>query len=132
MLEGKGLIQDTDMPMKMQLQAMGCASKAPDLYDVSDCKSIAAHIKKEFDMIYGFGWQCVVGSNFGCFFTHTEGTFIYFCLETLTFLIFKGGSVLHVFISFTWVLGVRIRESDQNIQRPLNYFFNNNKLIRII
>ncbi|XP_077210063.1 uncharacterized protein LOC143845570 [Tasmannia lanceolata] len=92
MLEGKGRIQDTDMPIKMQLQAMGCASKALDLYDVSDCKSIAAHIKKEFDMIYGFGWQCVVGSNFGCFFTHTEGTFIYFCLETLNFLIFKGGS----------------------------------------
>ncbi|XP_077228950.1 dynein light chain 1, cytoplasmic-like [Tasmannia lanceolata] len=92
MLEGKALVQETDMPMKMQLQAMASASQALDLFDVYDCKSISAHIKKEFDMIYGSGWQCVVGSNFGGFFTHTEGTFIYFCLETLNFLIFKGGS----------------------------------------
>ncbi|XP_031119657.1 dynein light chain LC6, flagellar outer arm-like [Ipomoea triloba] len=92
MLEGKGLIEDTDMPMKMQIQAMSCAYQALDLYDVLDCKSIAAHIKKEFDKRYGNGWQCVVGTNFGCFFTHTKGSFIYFTLETLNFLIFKGAS----------------------------------------
>lgn len=92
MLEGKGLIEDTDMPVKMQIQAMTAASQALDLYDVFDLKSIAAHIKKEFDKKYGSGWQCVVGSNFGCFFTHPKGTFIYFTLETLNFLIFKGAS----------------------------------------
>ncbi|URE46583.1 Dynein light chain LC6, flagellar outer [Musa troglodytarum] len=90
MLEGKAMIQETDMPVKMQLQAMSCASEALDLFDVLDCKSMAAYIKKEFDLRYGPGWQCVVGSNFGCFFTHKKGTFIYFCLETLYFLIFKG------------------------------------------
>ncbi|GAB4850204.1 hypothetical protein Ancab_029498 [Ancistrocladus abbreviatus] len=90
MLEGKALIEDTDMPMKMQIQAKAAASQALDLYDVFDCRSIAAHIKKEFDNRYGGGWQCVVGSNFGCFFTHKKGTFIYFTLETLNFLIFKG------------------------------------------
>ncbi|CAK9310490.1 unnamed protein product [Citrullus colocynthis] len=90
MLEGKALVQDTDMPGKMQIQAMDAASKALDLYDVFDCKSIAAHIKKDFDNRYGSGWQCVVGSNFGCFFTHSKGSFIYFKLETLNFLIFKG------------------------------------------
>lgn len=46
MLEGKALIEDTDMPVKMQIQAMACASQALDLYDVFDYKSIAAHIKK--------------------------------------------------------------------------------------
>ncbi|KAG6398087.1 hypothetical protein SASPL_139538 [Salvia splendens] len=46
MLEGKGLIEETDMPMKMQIQAMASASHALDLYDVLDCKSIASHIKK--------------------------------------------------------------------------------------
>lgn len=90
MLEGKAMIQDTDMPVKMQIQAMSAASAALDLFDVSDCKNIAAHIKKEFDEMHGGGWQCVVGSNFGCFFTHTQGTFIYFCLETLNFLVFKA------------------------------------------
>lgn len=52
MLEGKGLIEDTDMPMKMQIQAMSCAYQALDLYDVLDCKSIAAHIKKVRQLTY--------------------------------------------------------------------------------
>ncbi|XP_022953781.1 dynein light chain LC6, flagellar outer arm-like isoform X2 [Cucurbita moschata] len=77
MLEGKALVQDTDMPGKMQIQAMDAASQALDRYDVFDCKSIAAHIKKDFDDRYGSGWQCVVGSNFGCFFTHSKGSFIF-------------------------------------------------------
>ncbi|KAL1538344.1 dynein light chain 1, cytoplasmic-like [Salvia divinorum] len=92
MLEGKGLIEETDMPMKMQIQAMASASHALDLYDALDCKSIASHIKKEFDRKYGSGWQCLVGSKFGCFFTHSKGSFIYFTLETLNFLIFKAAS----------------------------------------
>lgn len=143
MLEGKALVKETDMSPKMQIHAMAAASHALDLYDVSDCISVAAHIKKvplfhlsfyfffffifsspiifffylkarfcsmgcmcyfvliislwclifqEFDSVYGNGWQCVVGSNFGCYFTHSSGTFIYFALETLNFLIFKGSS----------------------------------------
>ncbi|KAI4350848.1 hypothetical protein L6164_005256 [Bauhinia variegata] len=92
MLEGKAMVKESDMPLKMQIQAMASASQALDLYDVDDCVSIAGHIKKEFDKMYGSGWQCVVGSNFGCFFTHSKGTFIYFALETLNFLIYKGAS----------------------------------------
>ncbi|KAK9025017.1 hypothetical protein V6N11_064918 [Hibiscus sabdariffa] len=92
MLEGKALVDESDMPLKMQIQAMSFASQALDLYDVFDCTSIAAYIKKEFDRKYGSGWQCVVGSNFGCFFTHSKGTFIYFTLERLKFLIFKAAS----------------------------------------
>lgn len=46
MLEGKALIEDTDMPVKMQMQAMAFASQALDIYDVFDCRSLAAHIKK--------------------------------------------------------------------------------------
>uniref|UniRef100_A0A1J3EBD3 Dynein light chain n=1 Tax=Noccaea caerulescens TaxID=107243 RepID=A0A1J3EBD3_NOCCA len=92
MLEGKAKVGETDMPVKMQMQAMSIASQSLDLFDVFDCQSIAAHIKKEFDERYGSGWQCVVGSNFGCFFTHSKGTFIYFQLETLKFLVFKGAS----------------------------------------
>ncbi|XAR53346.1 Dynein ATPase [Bertholletia excelsa] len=93
MLEGKAVVKETDMPMKMQVQAMVSASEALDLYDVFDCISIAAHIKKEFDKRYGGGWQCVVGSSFGCYFTHSEGSFIYFALWNLKFLIFKAASL---------------------------------------
>ncbi|KAK9060764.1 hypothetical protein SSX86_021470 [Deinandra increscens subsp. villosa] len=92
MLEGKAYVKDTDMQLKMQVHAMNSASQALDLYDVVECTSIAAHIKKEFDRVYGGGWQCVVGSNFSCFFTHSQGSFIYFSLETLNFLIFKGAA----------------------------------------
>jgi len=144
MLEGKAMVEDTDMPAKMQAQAMAAASRALDRFDVLDCRSIAAHIKKvtipsgsgpraqqlgsgccinsaskseicvlsqrvggkpcsiviawivgllqEFDTIHGPGWQCVVGSSFGCYFTHSKGSFIYFRLESLRFLIFKGAA----------------------------------------
>ncbi|KAF2304851.1 hypothetical protein GH714_039168 [Hevea brasiliensis] len=60
MLEGRARVKETDMSVKMQIQAMACASQALDVYDVSDCLSIAAHIKKEFDKMYGGGWQCVL------------------------------------------------------------------------
>ena len=46
MLEGKAMVKETDMPVKMQMQAMSCASQALDICDVSDSVSIAAHIKK--------------------------------------------------------------------------------------
>lgn len=46
MLEGKGTVKETDMAEKMQREAMACASQALDIFDVSDCISIAAHIKK--------------------------------------------------------------------------------------
>ncbi|KAG6511159.1 hypothetical protein ZIOFF_029214 [Zingiber officinale] len=49
MLEGKAMIQDTDMPLEMQLQAMSFACEALDLFDVLDCRSIAGHIKKSSD-----------------------------------------------------------------------------------
>ncbi|CAE5967463.1 unnamed protein product [Arabidopsis arenosa] len=65
MLEGKAKVEETDMPVKMQMQAMRIASQSLDLFDVFDSISIAAHIKKEFDERYGSGWQCVVGTNFG-------------------------------------------------------------------
>lgn len=45
MLEGKAVVEDTDMPAKMQAQAMSAASRALDRFDVLDCRSIAAHIK---------------------------------------------------------------------------------------
>ena len=51
MLEGKGMIKETDMPEKMQTQAMAFASEALDLHDVLDCISIAAHIKKVFSFL---------------------------------------------------------------------------------
>ncbi|KAG6476787.1 hypothetical protein ZIOFF_063085 [Zingiber officinale] len=76
MLEGKAVILDTDMPLNMQLHAMSSAYAALDLFD-------------EFDVIHGPRWQCVVGCSYGCFFTHSTGTFIYFCLERLKFLVFK-------------------------------------------
>ena len=56
------------------------------------CVNDGSIFVQKFDDGHGMGWQCVVGSNFGSFFTHSQGTFIYFTLETLNFLIFKGPS----------------------------------------
>lgn len=53
MLEGKGIVEESDMPLKMQIQAMSYASQALDLYDVCDCRSIASHIKKVHYITFG-------------------------------------------------------------------------------
>lgn len=62
MLEGKGVIEDTDMPVKMQIQAMRWASQALDVYDVLDYTSIAAHIKKVLISVFQLNW----GTNLEC------------------------------------------------------------------
>lgn len=46
MLEGKAVIRESDMPEMMQSHAMELAYQALDLHEVSDCKSIAQHIKQ--------------------------------------------------------------------------------------
>lgn len=87
MLEGKALIEDTDMPVKMQLHAMASASQALDVYDVFDCKSIAAHIKKvlpfpslntprnDFILLFlvYFGAECFMFMEFGRSLTKDMG-----------------------------------------------------------
>lgn len=52
MLEGKAVVKETDMPLKMQIQTMSYASQALDLFDVHDCISIAGHIKKVHNHFY--------------------------------------------------------------------------------
>lgn len=53
MLEGKAKVEETDMPVKMQIQAMSIASQSLDLFDVFDCQSIAGHIKKVSFSFFG-------------------------------------------------------------------------------
>ncbi|KAH6558889.1 hypothetical protein KP509_1Z040100 [Ceratopteris richardii] len=90
MFEGKAIIGETDMPMRMQQHAMCYAAQALAMIESSDCQQIARSLKQEFDKCYGGGWQCIVGTNFGSFVTHSHGNFIYFCIEKLAFLLFKG------------------------------------------
>ena len=112
MLEGKARVQNTDMPARMQAAATSTASRARPLrrrrlprhrrphqdgkpsFSRRSCHSMPERRipLQEFDKRYGVGWQCVVGANFGCFFTHTSGTFIYFSLERLSFLLFKAAA----------------------------------------
>lgn len=92
MVEGNAAMGETDMPILMQQHAVSCASRALNLHDDDDCESIALFMKKEFDKCYGPGWQCVVGTKFGSFVSHTRGNFIYFGLERTAFLLFKAAA----------------------------------------
>ncbi|KAK9274111.1 hypothetical protein L1049_018925 [Liquidambar formosana] len=67
MLEGKAVVEDTDMPLKMQAQAMASASQALDLYDVLDCESIAAHIKIIFLRLHSDLQMCTVSVDSSAF-----------------------------------------------------------------
>ncbi|KAL5579304.1 hypothetical protein UlMin_011746 [Ulmus minor] len=90
MLEGKAIVGEADMLQAMQKDALHLAAKALDVFDVNEYTNIAHFIKKDFDKSYGRGWQCIVGTDFGSFVTHSEGCFIYFCVGSLAFLLFRG------------------------------------------
>ncbi|EXB89626.1 Dynein light chain LC6, flagellar outer arm [Morus notabilis] len=92
MLEGKAVIGETDMLQNMQQYALDLAAKALDFFDVTEATEIARFIKKEFDRMYGPGWQCIVGTDFGSFVTHCSGCFIYFCVGSLAILLFRGST----------------------------------------
>ncbi|KAK4439884.1 Dynein light chain LC6, flagellar outer arm [Sesamum alatum] len=92
MLEGKAVIGETDMLKTMQQDALDLASKALDFFDVTEATEIAQFIKKEFDRVYGPGWQCIVGTDFGSFVTHCYGCFIHFCVGSLAILLFRGST----------------------------------------
>ena len=55
MLEGKGVVESSDMPEKIQIHAMHCASQALDLYEASDYTNMARHIKK----VSNYSYCCV-------------------------------------------------------------------------
>lgn len=46
---------------------------------------------QKFDEAYGPAWHCVVGNDFGSCITHLCGSFIFFHVEMMEFLIFKDG-----------------------------------------
>ncbi|XP_078156988.1 uncharacterized protein LOC144552852 [Carex rostrata] len=92
MLESKAVIGETDMLQTMQTDALKFAGKALDEFEASDATAIARFIKKEFDNMYGPGWQCVVGTNFGSFVTHHFGCFISFSVGSLDILLFRVGA----------------------------------------
>ncbi|KAK9920572.1 hypothetical protein M0R45_029125 [Rubus argutus] len=92
MLEGKAVVRETDMPILMQSHVMELAYKALDLYEVSDCRSIALYIKQIFDEAYGPAWHCVVGKDLDLAITHFCGVLFSSMWETMEFLIFKDGT----------------------------------------
>ena len=49
-------------------------------------------LMQEFDRMYGPGWHCVVGRDFGSFVTHCFGCFIYFQVGSLSILLFRGSA----------------------------------------
>ena len=91
MLEGRAVVRETDMPEVMQTHAMGLAYQALDLHEVSECQSIAHYIKQRLDEAYGPAWHCVVGKDFGSCITHLSGSFMFFHVDMMEFLIFKDG-----------------------------------------
>ncbi|KAF2285935.1 hypothetical protein GH714_009057 [Hevea brasiliensis] len=78
------------MLQTMQQDALDLGAKALDFFDVTEATEIACFIKKQFDTTYGPGWQCIVGTDFGSFVTHCCGCFIYFQIESLAILLFRG------------------------------------------
>ncbi|CAI9088651.1 OLC1v1023047C1 [Oldenlandia corymbosa var. corymbosa] len=91
----------SDMPITMQEHALrfarllvgatapATAAAAPPPPQRLSSTLLARSLKREFDGRYGPAWHCVVGKSFGSFVTHSAGGFVYFSLDSLSFLLFK-------------------------------------------
>ncbi|KAL3364505.1 hypothetical protein AABB24_013327 [Solanum stoloniferum] len=84
-------LRSADMPFAMQAHALRYAGTL--LLQPANHRPnpslLARSLKKEFDSMYGPAWHCVVGKSFGSFVTHSPGGFVYFSLESFSFLLFK-------------------------------------------
>ncbi|CUM66413.1 uncharacterized protein PRCAT00004077001 [Priceomyces carsonii] len=77
------------MPEEVQTKVFELAHETLMAYKIE--KDIATYIKKEMDALYGATWHVIVGKSFGSYVTHEQGSFIYFYVGPLAFLIFKSG-----------------------------------------
>ena len=68
--ERKAIIKNSDMTEDMQQDAINVATKAIDSYNIE--KDIACYIKKEFDRKHNPTWHCIVGRNFGSFYSRNK------------------------------------------------------------
>ncbi|KAF3675503.1 putative cytochrome c oxidase copper chaperone 1-like [Capsicum annuum] len=84
-------LRSADMPFAMQVHALRFATTLL-LHSATQRPNptlLARSIKKEFDSMYGPAWHCVVGKSFGSFVTHSPAGFLYFSLDSFSFLLFK-------------------------------------------
>ncbi|KAL5736309.1 hypothetical protein ACOSP7_030769 [Xanthoceras sorbifolium] len=85
-------LRSSDMPVYMQQRALRLTGSLLDSAPKTSRPNpshLARALKKEFDLLYGPAWHCVVGTGFGSFVTHSPGGFIYFSLDSLSVLLFK-------------------------------------------
>lgn len=92
-------LRSADMPISMMERAFRYARSFLDASAASSTSSVSDHrpsptllarsIKKEFDSLYGPAWHCVVGKSFGSFVSHSPGGFVYFSVDSFSFLLFK-------------------------------------------
>ncbi|CAN6558113.1 unnamed protein product [Malus baccata var. baccata] len=91
-------LRSSDMPAHMQNHALRYTRSLIDspLQPTPNPKTrpnpthLARALKKEFDLVYGPAWHCVVGTSFGSFVTHSAGGFVYFSVDdSLSVLLFK-------------------------------------------
>ncbi|KAG9150034.1 hypothetical protein Leryth_010077 [Lithospermum erythrorhizon] len=84
-------LRSADMPFSLQERAI-CYTRSLLSSTATNRPSptiLARAIKKEFDLLYGPAWHCVVGKSFGSFVTHSPGGFVYYSVDSLCFLLFK-------------------------------------------
>lgn len=84
-------LRSADMPLPMQERALRHARALLDAaaHRRPNPTLLARSLKKEFDSVYGPAWHCVAGKSFGSFVTHSPGGFLYFSVDSFSFLLFK-------------------------------------------
>ncbi|KAL7129556.1 hypothetical protein ABFS83_13G075000 [Erythranthe nasuta] len=87
-------LRSADMPSAMQERALRHTHALLDAAAAAASRRpnptlLARSLKKEFDSVYGPAWHCVAGKSFGSFVTHSPGGFLYFSVDSFSFLLFK-------------------------------------------
>ncbi|EAS05429.2 cytoplasmic dynein light chain 2 (macronuclear) [Tetrahymena thermophila SB210] len=81
-------VKATDMEEDMIKRVKEIAINAVKEYKQE--KQIAHYIKYEFDKIDGYGWNCIVGRNFGSHIIHQTKKYIFFKINELCLLLWKA------------------------------------------
>jgi len=85
----KVMVKTSDMAQEVLNIAVSIASDAIATHGEDRHRDIARTLKEYFDVLFSPAWQCIVGTKFGCFATHTRGTFCYFFVGPVGVLLFR-------------------------------------------
>lgn len=84
----KPIISATDMDEDLLKKVIDVTYQAMSQFRQE--KQIAHYVKYEFDKSDPYGWNCIVGRNFGSHIVHQTKKYVFYKVKELNFLLWKA------------------------------------------